>query len=106
MRFVRPFFALCLVLGLVPGGVEMFEDAGHLLFVGHLEEGACADACDDSGCTPGSHACPCCPSLRVTAAEQRLTVPGAEPSGELELTAVANVIRPGFARRVPRPPAA
>ena len=106
MRFLRPVLWLVVVLGLIPGGLEMFEDTGHLLVLGHLEEGACADACDDSGCTPGTHACSCCASTRLAAADAQVSVPEAQPSGELERPRAARAARPGFGRRLLRPPTA
>ena len=102
----RVVLALVLTVGLIPGGGEMFEDVGNLILSGHLEEGSCADACDLSGCTPGSHACTCCSSSRVTAAEQRASVPPPGASGALDLPSAGGSARAGFSRRLPRPPSA
>lgn len=102
----RYLSSMAIVLVLIPGGLEMVEDVGHLITLGHLEEGACADACDTSGCTPGSHACPCCPSLRVTVSTGELTVPELGVTRAVPPPPYLGSPREGFTRPQPRPPRA
>lgn len=106
MVFVRLVLLGAFVVGLVPGGLEMFEDVGHLITVGHLEEGDCADACDLSGCTPSSHACPCCGSIHVVLSDERPEVPTFGPRYQRAVPDVDGSPRVGFGRRLPRPPSA
>lgn len=100
----RVLVLLSLALGVIPGGIELAGDAAHLALEGHLDDGDCADECDDSGCTPGSHACSCCAALRVAPSVVSTPIASAAEAGVVEWLVREGGERPSFARGVCRPP--
>lgn len=102
----RALLLLSFALAVIPGGIELAEEAVCLALEGHADEGGCAEECGESGCRPGSHACSCCAVVRVAPSEAPVRIPSAPEAGVLEWPARDGAERPSFARDVSRPPRA
>ncbi|MEM7351145.1 MAG: hypothetical protein AAF657_10090 [Acidobacteriota bacterium] len=99
--------ALVLALALVPGAVEILENAAHLVTEGHLAHAEAAGdqhdpAGPEHGCTPVFHFCGCHASLAFLSAP---------PPPQVALHAAGSTSRPqadlqlaGFWPAIDRPP--
>lgn len=102
----RALFVLWTAVTLIPGVGELIEDGVHVVLDGHDDHADGEAPCPEHGCAPTSHHCSCCVSLSILAPMAITEVTVSIASGELSEWAPTGAARPGFARRLPRPPSA
>lgn len=107
MGLARVLFVAWLASALIPGVSELVDDAMHVALDAHATDHVAGEeACPEHGCAPTSHHCSCCTSMSLVAPVPAIVVADSHASGELTVHDLPGAERPGFARRLPRPPSA
>lgn len=107
MGLARVLIVAWLASALVPGVSEFIEDAVHVAIDSHASDHVEGEEpCPEHGCAPTSHHCGCCTSMSLAASASANVVAECRASGELVVHGLPGVERPGFERRLPRPPSA